>query len=74
MAPSEAQKKATKKYHDKFDQLNIRVPKGFKEEIQLFATAHEETINKYVIRAINELMEREKKNPKPEIEKIRGKK
>ena len=61
MPPSEAQKRASKKYcEDKLERLNIRVPKGDKDKIQAHADARDESINGFVLRAIRETMERDK--------------
>lgn len=62
MKPSEAQKKATKKYHDSLDQINIRVPKGDKQIITDHATSQGESITIFIRRAIAETMERDKYN------------
>lgn len=62
MKPSEAQKKATKKYHDSLDQINIRVPKGDKQIITDHATSQGESITIFIRRAIAETMERDKNN------------
>ena len=60
MKPSEAQKKATKKYHDSLDQMNIRVPKGDKQIISDHASSQGESITVFIRRAIAEAMERDK--------------
>ena len=60
MKPSEAQKKATKKYHDSLDQINIRVPKGDKKIISDHASSQGESITFFIRRAIAEAMERDK--------------
>ena len=62
MKPSEAQKKATKKYHDSLDQINIRVPKGDKQIITDHATSQGESITIFIRRAIAETMEKDKNN------------
>ena len=59
MAQTEAQLRASKKYHQKFDNLQIRVPQGEKEKIIAHATAHGESLNGFVRRAISETMERD---------------
>ena len=58
---SDAQLKANKKYHDKFDDLRIRVPAGEKAIIDRHAQSMGESTNAFVRRAIAEAMEREKK-------------
>lgn len=58
---SEAQKKATAKYMKaNLDEIKIRVPKGRKAEIQAHADAMEESTNAFIIRAIDETIQREK--------------
>lgn len=59
MAQTEAQLRASKKYHQKFDNLQIRVPQGEKEKIIAHATTHGESLNGFVRRAISETMERD---------------
>ena len=59
MKQTEAQLRATKKYHEKLDNIQIRVPKGEKEKISAHATAHGESLNAFVVRAIKEAMQRE---------------
>lgn len=61
MKQTEAQLRATRKYHDKLDNLQIRVPKGAKAVIAEHAAAQGESLNAFVVRAINEAMERDKK-------------
>lgn len=61
---SEAQLKANKKYHDKFDNIRIRVPGGEKEIIDAHAAEMGESVNTFVRRAIAEAMERDKQNKK----------
>lgn len=59
MKQTEAQLRATKKYHEKLDNIQIRVPKGEKEKISAHAAAQGESLNAFVVRAIKEAMERE---------------
>lgn len=55
-----AQKKATAKYlKEKVDTLRIRVPKGQADVIKAHAKGHGESMNHFVIRAIDEAMERD---------------
>ncbi len=61
MKQTEAQLRASKKYHEKLDNLQIRVPKGTKAKIMEHATARGESLNAFVTRAINETMERDLK-------------
>jgi predicted HicB family RNase H-like nuclease len=62
MSPvTKAQLKATAKYvKSNYDELKIRVPKGNKETIQAHAESKNESLNSFVIRAIDETMERDK--------------
>ena len=54
-----SQTKATNKYHkDKYDRLYPFVPKGRKAEIQAVADAQGESLNDFIIKAIDERMER----------------
>ena len=60
MAQTEAQLRASRKYHEKFDKLQIRVPGGEKETIDAHAAEMGESTNSFVRRAIVETMERDK--------------
>ena len=57
---SESRLKANKKYHEKFDNVQIRVPSGEKATIIEHAEKRGESLNGFVRRAINEAMERDK--------------
>ncbi|MCL2222898.1 MAG: hypothetical protein FWC20_11185 [Oscillospiraceae bacterium] len=61
MSPaSKAQQKAVHKYvREKYDRINITVPKGKKAEIQAHAENKGESLNGYVVQAVDERMERE---------------
>lgn len=64
MAVSKAQQKAVNKYmKEKYDRINLTVPKGDKEIIQAHAEAHSESVNSFINRAITETMERDKVVP-----------
>lgn len=55
-----AQKKAISKYlHESVDEFKIRVPKGNKAAIQGHAKRQGESLNQFVIRAIDETMYRD---------------
>lgn len=43
-----------------YDRINLAVPKGRKEIIQKYADSANQSLNAYIIQAINEKMEREK--------------
>lgn len=45
---------------DKLDRINLTVPKGKKAVIQAHAEAHNESVNGFIGRAIDEAMERDK--------------
>ena len=64
MPISESRLRANKKYHAKFDLLQIRVPQGEKEIIQHHAAGQGESLNGFVRRAINEAIERDSKSEK----------
>lgn len=59
MAQTEAQLKASKKYHETLDSLVLRVPKGEKEIIQAHAKEHGESVNAFLNRAVNETIARD---------------
>ncbi len=42
-----------------YDRINLTVPKGRKEVLQNHAEAHNESVNGFINRAINETMERD---------------
>lgn len=56
---SEAQRKATDKYLEKFDEMRVRVPKGRKDTVKAHAEAQGESLNVFINRAITETMERD---------------
>ena len=60
MAVSKAQQKAQNKWIAKaYDRVNLTLPKGQKEVVQAHATAHSESVNGFIGRAIVETMERD---------------
>jgi len=59
LGQTEAQLRASKKYHEKFDNLQIRVPAGEKEAISKHAAAKGESLNSFVRRAIIETIKRD---------------
>ena len=60
---TEAQAKAAKKYlKESVEDVRIRVPKGQKAVIKDHAEKQGESMNAFVIRAINETMERDSNN------------
>lgn len=56
---SEAQRRATNKYLEKFDEMRVRVPAGQKKVAKAHAEAQGESLNAFINRAINETMERD---------------
>lgn len=60
MSVSEAQKKASIKYLEKLDEIRIRMPKGEKKNIKEAASAAGESMNQYIINAVDQRMERDK--------------
>lgn len=61
MAQSRAHIKAANKYNSKsYDRLYPFVPKGHKTEIQAAADRAGETLNEYIVGAIDQRMKREK--------------
>ena len=58
---TEAQAKAARKYlKESVEDIKIRVPKGQKDIIKAHADRQQESMNQFVIRAINETMERDR--------------
>lgn len=54
-----AQRKATDKYLEKFDEMRVRVPKGQKDTVKAHAETQGESLNAFINRAITETMERD---------------
>ena len=61
MSVSEAQKKASIKYLEKLDEIRIRMPKGEKNNIKEAASAAGESMNQYIINAVDQRMDRDKR-------------
>ncbi len=60
MAVSKANQRAVNKYvKANYDRVNVTMPKGRKTELQAHATAHGESVNGFINRAIGEAMERD---------------
>ena len=58
---TEARKRANEKYlKETVEDIRIRVPKGQKAVIKAHADRQQESMNQFVIRAINEAMERDR--------------
>lgn len=63
---TEAQKRATQKYlKESVEEIKVRVPKGDRAIIQAHAEAMNESTNKFIRRAIDETMERDKQQDIP---------
>ena len=56
---SEAQRRATNKYLEKFDEMRVRVPMGQKDVVKAHAEAQGESLNAFINRAITQTMERD---------------
>lgn len=62
MPASKAKIKANTKYNkNHYDRLEMKVPKGKKEEIFAHAKKYDGSLNKFLNRAVDEAMERDKK-------------
>lgn len=60
MSQTEAQLRASKKYHEKFDDIKLRVPKGQREVLQDHAQSQGESLNTFLYRAATETMARDR--------------
>ena len=62
MSPvSKSQQKAVNKYmKEKYDRINLLLPKGKKDIVQDHVQITSESVNAFVARAINETIERDK--------------
>ena len=56
---SAAQRKATDKYLEKFDEMRVRVPTGKKAVFKAHAEAQHESLNSFILRSMTETMERD---------------
>lgn len=57
---SEARRRANEKYNAKaYDEIKTRVPKGRKAELQAHAEQQGESLNGFIVRAIDETIERD---------------
>ncbi len=66
MAISEARKRANKKWNDanlkeRYDRIQLMLPKGDKDVIKAAAKANGESVNAFIKRAIDLLLEEEQK-------------
>lgn len=59
MSISEAQRRAVAKYNAKsYDRIELKVKKGEKDKLKLYAKEHGESLNAFINRAIYETMEK----------------
>jgi len=61
---TDAQKKASKKYHDKLEMISIRVPKGEPELYKEHAEKQGESLAAFIRRAAKETIENDNKKLK----------
>ncbi len=57
---SKAQQKAVQKYvKNNYDRVVVTLPKGRRDEVKKHASNHGESMNAFIVRAVNETMERD---------------
>ena len=56
MAQTEAQLKASKKYHEKFELIQFRVAKGKKQVLQEHAAQRGESLNGFLNRVVDQAL------------------
>ena len=67
MPASKANQRAVNKYvKNNYDRVNVTMPKGKKDIIQVHATAQGESVNGFINRAIDHEMERDSQKQPPE--------
>ena len=65
MAVSKAQQKAVAKYvREKYDLYQVKMPKGRKDEIKAHAESRGQSVNGFIITAIDDKMERDREGGK----------
>lgn len=63
MATSKAAQRAVNKYmRENYDRVNLTMPKGKKDAIQIHAAQRGESVTAFINRAIDETMERDDAN------------
>ena len=63
MATSKAAQRAVNKYmKENYDRVNLTMPKGKKDAVQIHAAQRGESVTAFINRAIDETMEREDAN------------
>ena len=59
---SEARRRANEKYNAKaYDEMKVRVPKGRKAELQAHAEEQGQSLNGFIVRAVDEAIERDER-------------
>lgn len=57
---SKAQQKAVQKYvKNNYDRVVVTLPKGRRDEVKEHASNHGESMNAFIVRAVNETIERD---------------
>ena len=60
MATSKAAQRAVNKYmRENYDRVNLTMPKGKKDAVQIHAAQRGESVNSFINRAIDEAMDRD---------------
>ena len=59
MPLTESRANANKKYHEKFDDIKVRVPKGKRQEWQEHASQNGESLNGFIVRVVSAAIEEE---------------
>ena len=59
MPQTEAQARSCKKYHDQFDDIKLRVPKGERAVLHAHAASQGESLNNFLYRAVKETIARD---------------
>ena len=68
MAYNEAQKRATMKYiKNNYDRIELKVPAGKKIEYQNHASTMDESLNAFIVRAMDEAIARDTLTTKPKL-------
>lgn len=63
MPTTKAGQRAVAKYtRENYDRINVTLPKGQREEIKTHAEKHDESVNHFIKRAIDETIERDNAN------------
>ena len=69
MAQTEAQLRASKKYHENFDDIKVRVPKGERKVWQDYAAECGQSVNTLIRLCVAEVMYREQEEREAEKKK-----